>query len=152
MGAEGKKCRICGTGIAIGNRLVCNHCKHIKDKAKWRENYESYIGSRIRIAKTRAKKNGISFDIDKEFILYLLIRQDHKCAVTGLPFTRTAEDGDYDLSIDRLDSDIGYDKDNVVLVCNRANIMKNTMPLPMFVWWCKTVANYDEDRRSREET
>lgn len=152
MGVEGRKCRICGVGIAAEYRLVCNPCKHTRDKTRWRDNYEAYIGSRIRIAKTRAKKSGTSFDIDKEFILDLLIAQEHRCAVTGLPFTRTGDHVDYDLSIDRLDSDRGYEKDNVVLVCNRANVMKNNMSLPMFVWWCKAVANYDEDRRSRQKT
>lgn len=152
MGAEDRRCRVCGGELVSTHRLICNQCKHSRDKIKWSESYEAYIGSRIRIAKTRAKKNGIAFEIDKEFILQLLDHQDHRCAVTGLPFTRTTEHGEYDLSIDRLNSDLGYEKDNVVLVCNRANVMKNNMSLPMFVWWCKAVANYDEDRRSRKET
>lgn len=152
MDVDSKKCRICGSELGKTHRLVCNQCKHIKDKARWGESYEAYIATRIRIAKTRAKKNGSAFDIDKAFILSLLINQDYKCAVTGLPLTRTSDHVDYDLSIDRLDSERGYEKDNVVLVCNRANVMKNNMSLPMFVWWCKAVAYYDEDRSSRQKT
>lgn len=152
MDSQDKKCRLCGGELNKTHRLICNQCKHSKDKAKWSETYEAYIGSRIRIARARAKNNGHPFEIDKEFILQLLMQQNHRCAVTGLPFTRTGEHGEYDLSIDRLNSDLGYEKDNVVLVCNRANVMKNNMPLSMFVWWCKAVANYDQDRRSRKET
>ena len=152
MGAEGRKCSICGTGVARLNRLICNQCKHLRDKERWRDNYESYVSSRIRIAKARAKKHGFSFAIDKDYILEILERQNYRCAITGFPLSRTSNKGDYDLSIDRVDSDLGYEKDNVVLVCNRANIMKNIMPLDMFVWWCQAIANYDQDRRSRKKT
>lgn len=152
MDVEGRKCRICGNNVAILNRRVCNQCKHAKDKHKWQNSYEAYIGSRVRIAKARAKKYGLAFDIDSPFIFDLLEKQNYRCAMTGFPLTRTGEQGDHDLSIDRVDSDRGYEKDNVVLVCNRVNMMKNTKSLDMFVWWCKAVANYDQDRRSRQET
>lgn len=149
MDAEARKCSVCGSRVASQNRRLCNHCKHLRDKERWQDNYGSYVGSRIRIAKARAKKYGFTFDIDKTFILDLLEQQDYRCAITGFPLTRTGDQNDHDLSIDRVDSDRGYDKDNVVLVCNRVNMMKNTKSLDMFVWWCKAVANYDQDRRSR---
>ena len=135
MGAEGRKCRICGTGVARLNRLICNQCKHLRDKERWRDNYESYVSSRIRIAKARAKKHGFSFAIDKDYILEILERQNYRCAITGFPLSRTRKKGDYDLSIDRVDSELGYEKDNVVLVCNRAKRRKKRRKRDRFVWW-----------------
>ena len=102
MDDEDRKCRVCGTRVASSGRLTCNHCKHEADKLRWRENYENYVNSRVRIARSRATKFGFPFDIDKNYILELLIEQDYRCSVTGLPFTRTGEMGDYDLSIDRV--------------------------------------------------
>jgi hypothetical protein len=69
-------------------------------------------------AKMRAKKSGIEFTIvfDDLFI-------PQKCPVLGI----TLAIGDYDAapSLDRISNERGYVPGNVLVVCNRANRLKN---------------------------
>lgn len=57
-------------------------------------------------------------------------RQDGKCAVTGIPLSiengTTRHKNPWKVSIDRIDSDKGYNKDNVRLVTHWYNNAKNT--------------------------
>jgi hypothetical protein len=43
------------------------------------------------------------------------------------------------VSIDRIDSSIGYERGNVHLVCYVVNMMKHTMSVDQLVWWCEQV-------------
>ncbi len=99
----------------------------IKQK-KWQNN--NLIRVRILAAKHRAIRKKIPFDIDEEFINELLIKQNFKCKYSNLELE--LEFGNDDnrvspntISIDRVNSDLGYVKNNVVLVSAIVNTMKN---------------------------
>lgn len=54
--------------------------------------------------------------LDYEWAWNKLQTQDFKCEVTGVPFEWTSR-SPYGLSIDRIDTDVGYTKENVRFVC-----------------------------------
>jgi len=63
-------------------------------------------------------------DIDYDYMLNIYKDQDGKCALSGLPMSHQYHDL-YSMSVDRIDSSIGYIKGNVQLVCKAVNLMKN---------------------------
>lgn len=77
-------------------------------------------------AKSRAKSKNIEFDITSQDIKWNDI-----CPVLGIPimFQRNKGKGgdDFSPSIDRIDNTKGYTRDNVRLISNRANKLKNQM-------------------------
>lgn len=103
-------------------------------------NPENVVSNLLRNAKRRAKEASIDFDLDKDFIDILYNQQGGKCAVTGIDFI--FEKGEtfrrpFAPSIDRVDSTIGYIKDNVRLVCTVVNISLNEFGEEVFRKMCE---------------
>jgi hypothetical protein len=46
---------------------------------------------------------------------------------------------DFNASIDRIDSQLGYVPGNIQLVALRVNILKQTLSTDMLYWWVKTI-------------
>lgn len=53
-------------------------------------------------------------------------------------------DNYYNVSIDRVDSTVGYTKDNIVLCCDSINSMKNSMPKEFFIELCRNIVSHQE--------
>lgn len=69
-------------------------------------------------------------DISPEYLRGLLAKQDGRCAWFGVPLStlvRRGTQNPYQLTIDRLDCDKGYIKDNVVLACFAANAARSNL-------------------------
>lgn len=80
--------------------------------------------------KQRAKKKGYKLDFDLEYLVFLYEKQQGKCALTGIEFnlsnqTRSKRFRPYSVSIDRIDSNKGYSKKNIRLVCVAFNLALN---------------------------
>ncbi len=89
-------------------------------------------------AKTKIKYRGvIEFNLTPEQLESLYLKQDKKCAISGIEINfgknKTA-------SIDRIDSSKGYSIDNVQWVHKAINQMKWLFSLEEFIAWCKLVA------------
>ena len=71
--------------------------------------------------------------------------QNGLCALSGTPMTYISGQGlvDTNVSIDRIDSNKPYEKDNIQLICHRLNTMKSNLSDVLFVDWCKKVAEYN---------
>ena len=67
--------------------------------------------------------------------------QNGLCALSGVPMTWGANKGHVrtHISIDRIDSSVGYEENNVHLVCRIVNIMKNNLTVNEFIGWCKLI-------------
>lgn len=113
---------------------------------------EDFIKSELVIAKDRNKKRNKNheFDITLEFLMELLEHQDGLCALSGIEMSTTSHRDECPegmrinpnkLSIDRIDSNIGYTKDNVQLVCCWVNLMKLDMPIDVFKERCKLISS-----------
>lgn len=74
-------------------------------------------------ARKRAKKRGIKFEISPEDI-----NIPSHCPIMGWELTNIQGQGNRvktNISIDRIDSSLGYEKGNIQIWCGLANVMKN---------------------------
>lgn len=76
-------------------------------------------------AKGRSKKNNLQFSLTKEDIIIPLI-----CPVLGIPlFVGSGKRSDNSPTIDRIDNNKGYTKDNIIVISYRANELKRDASL-----------------------
>jgi len=83
-------------------------------------------------ARSRAKRNGLDFTITLSDLECLLESQNGECYYSGRQMTQCREGIDA-ISLDRLDSTIGYTPSNIVLCTWAANIMKCHLSVPDFI-------------------
>lgn len=90
--------------------------------------------------KYKANKRGIDFaeDLTIEFLDELLEQQDFKCFYSGLPIDAKTRNG-ITASLDRRDSNRGYERDNVVFTTIAANMCKWILPEEDFMSLVKSI-------------
>lgn len=99
----------------------------------------------------RAKHRDIPFKITIRQAWNLFLKQERKCALTGVLLTlhpSSVEEGANTASLDRIDSSKGYVKGNIQWVHVAINFMKHSLPEEEFVHWCCAVAKHRR-RRAR---
>lgn len=101
-----------------------------------KKNNESVICTR---AKKRARELGIPFNLTKEDIVI-----PEFCPILGIKLEYS--DGsmaDYSPSIDRIIPELGYVKNNIIIISNRANRFKNNASLEeiekLYIWLKNTL-------------
>lgn len=89
--------------------------------------------------KYNAKKRNLEFNISYEDLIKLYEKQDKKCALSGLPihFSKFNQ-----ASLDRIDSNKGYIKDNIQWIYIKLNFMKSTLNIIEFLNLCKLVTEW----------
>ena len=133
-----RECTSCGTIFEFRSKTVtlcslCNSSRVKKQPAEVRM---------YRRAKTRARKNGLEFDLDKEDIVI-----PSHCPVLGIPLNvhRGSSGGKDDSpALDRIDNTKGYIKDNVLVISHLANMMKSSASkeqLLKFSEWVQSTYN-----------
>ncbi len=90
-------------------------------------------------AKKSAKDKGFSFAIDVDDVLACWLAQEGKCLYTGWEMTTITGDPKL-VSIERKDNNIGYLKENFVLVCWCANRARNNLDFDFFVEMCYAIS------------
>ena len=106
---------------------------HTKNPQRNAEKHSKYIQSNFKnwlrvsfiTAKARSKRVNAEFAVTLDDIMEILNRQHEFCALTGIPLTHTVKDLKA-ASIDRINSDHGYIKNNIQIVCKAINLAKNT--------------------------
>lgn len=96
----------------------------------------------------RAKK--LKFDLDKEHIEELWLKQNGKCYYTGVDMVfgwRT--NSPYQISADRLIPVNGYQKGNIVLCCKNINFAKGDLPVNEFIKFLDTIKNTSSQFKSQ---
>lgn len=88
-------------------------------------------------AKERAQKYGVPYAIDAYTIDELLVRQNYRCAVSGIPFEPPARttplrfrQNPFGPSLDRIVPDAGYVAGNIRITCVIVNTAMNEWGLP----------------------
>lgn len=96
----------------------CKQCRKEKSKSDWaikKKNVKKIILDR---ARSRAIKNKINFSINESDIVI-----PEKCPIFNHEFI--VGDVDWTYSIDRIDPNKGYSPENIIIVSNKANRIKN---------------------------
>lgn len=86
----------------------------------------------IRAAKKRSVLKKVAFDLLDEMVITMLVEQDYRCAITGIPFDlwqtgkrKTVRRLPMRPSLDRKEPKLGYVAGNVRIVCTAANMALN---------------------------
>lgn len=74
-------------------------------------------------AKNRAKKKGLPFDLTKEYLESIMVKE---CPVLGIPMEFGGHNRETSPSLDRIIPELGYVKSNVIIISNKANAIKNS--------------------------
>lgn len=95
-----------------------------------------------------AKSRNLKIDISIKDAWEIFEQQNGKCALTGLElvFPKTEKElkiGVKTASLDRINSDLGYIRENVWWIHKNLNFIKNDMPLDNFLYWCDLISNKD---------
>lgn len=111
--------------------------------------------------KKSAEQRNIEFsdEITLEYLWNLFLKQGERCALTGDKnrklLKNQCENGfkeDNDLSLDRIDSTIGYIPGNVQWVSKQINISKHILSSKEFIEMCRKVVNYANQQPSQPLT
>jgi hypothetical protein len=93
--------------------------------------------------KNRANRRNYNINISIEYVWNLYLKQNGKCALSGMPIhfaNANKKNLDITASLDRIDSNQGYVEDNVQWVHKNVNIMKNIFNQQYFIHLCKEIA------------
>ena len=95
-------------------------------------------------ARKGAVKRKIEFTITSDDLIKLWEAQSGNCALSNIPMTLTHGthilQNPTKMSIDRIDSNIGYHKDNIQLITWQLNSAKNVWSNEQLIELCKAVA------------
>lgn len=86
-------------------------------------------------------------NLDLEYLLSLYDNQQGKCALSGVELETATFYNLKGISIDRINSDIGYIKGNIQLVCWVVNQMKNDLSNEELIQWSGYIVNHNESKR-----
>lgn len=153
------KCRICELektldsfqkGVRKYNtwNTRCNDCTNIKratNRKEWSKNasIEEILVELLKAAKRRGKhKDKYKCSITLEELKEIYDKQSGKCYLSGRQMQTDIGSPDR-ISLDRIDSNKGYTKDNVGLACIQVNIMKLDMTLEVFTEYIKNIYEYN---------
>ena len=104
---------------------------------------EFYINNAVwNSYKRSAKERNLAFDIAPEDILELYKKQNGLCAFTGAKLICNSTNcGKNNWSIDRVYNNIGYKKDNIMLVTKTANMVRNRSTIKELLEFCNMVVS-----------
>ena len=127
----------------------CHNCftYDMKSVKKFKMLSENISLTQYKKIQRQAEIRGIEFNLTPEYLESIFTG---KCHFSGIPLnigTYSIQNGSRDLgnvSLDRIDSNIGYVENNVVWVYKPINIMKHTLSSEDFIELCKKIANYNK--------
>jgi hypothetical protein len=127
-------------------RGICQQCVTLQRARKTSATPESYLRVLNVQLKSQRLKQDIEYGITTEDVIDMWEMQGGKCALSGVLMTHQ-RDGTYgdrkkkefNASIDRINPQGPYVRENVQLVAARVNTMKHTLGEDMFMWWVRNI-------------
>jgi hypothetical protein len=138
----GGECKICAKATA--KKYYYANSESIKKRVScYSETYTPKftrdIDARLKNLCTNAKqRKNKEFNITEKDLFDLWDKQDGKCAYSKLPMS-AASNQLYTVSLDRIDSSIGYVVGNIQLVCAAVNKMKQEYTQDVFLTLCNLI-------------
>jgi len=140
-------------------RTKCIECVLLDSKNNQQKNYEkkirirsssprNYIVALLNHSAQRTKER--KYNLDLLYLMEMYKSQKGRCAISDVEMTYIAGKGRVytNISIDRIDSKIGYEKGNIQLVCFIVNVMKHDGTLENLIHWCKEITRAQEVKNS----
>jgi len=125
-------------------KLCCNQGNE-RSRAKQNSTIEGRAKIFLQNARKSAAKRGQEFDLTIEDIVDCWDSQWGICAYSGR--SMTLETGKLNtVSIERINSDVGYTPANTILVCQAINRMKSDFGFEDFYELCRDVADFMGDQ------
>ncbi|QOR58465.1 hypothetical protein [uncultured phage cr1_1] len=137
----------------------CKECKKLqmlkrKQNNRGKQDLDRLLLERWHGVMDRSKRKGWECDITIEFLRELWCKQNGLCAISKIPMTYIFNSGRVptNLSVDRIDSNKIYTKNNVQLVCMAVNQMKSDLNDLTFYKFCEAiVANAAKWNKSKKK-
>jgi hypothetical protein len=131
----------------VSTSCKCTWKKCGKFNRDW-EGCEEISMACFRAIRRNATDRNLQFDLTIEYIWDLYVKQNRKCAISGIEigFARKDTDrltGKQTASLDRIDGKLGYLIGNVHWTHKHINIMRNKFDINYFVEMCKKVAVFN---------
>lgn len=101
---------------------------------------EQYIKIKYQCAKRSARESNMEFDLTADYLISLYYKQNKKCFYSLIDMEHKYH-SPFSISIDRIDSDGGYTKENIVLCCWNINMMKRDNKKDVFIDLCTKIAD-----------
>jgi hypothetical protein len=135
----------------VGRKSRCKKCIDAqtlkrKQTARGHLTIRRLLLERWHAIKDRVKKQKITLDFQYDFLLELWEKQNGKCAISGIDMTYKMGFGrtPTNVSVDRINSNIGYDKNNIQLVCMAVNQMKNDLDINQLLFFCNKIIEHTQ--------
>ena len=123
-------CQYCGenkpSNFYKNSSITCKKCQNKRAYKKSKEDIPNKLIQSSKAGVTKRSKIK-EYSITKEDIANQIALQNNKCYYTNIEF-----DNENYPSIDRIDSNKGYTKENIVICLQEINIMKNDLSLADF--------------------
>lgn len=122
-----------------------NGKKRYYDNKKYHPMYVRFNNTLINTKSRNKKGRNLEHSLKLEDAFEKFENQNGKCYYSGLELiVDYGNDGPRELSFERLDSNMGYTKENVVLSCKMLNLAKNKYSLEEFKLFFKELFNSKE--------
>lgn len=138
------KCK-CKCGKECTRRFYCTNDFNDKSSCGKCKHYEEITGEFWGRLLNGAKKRNLSFNITQQYVWELFLKQNRQCAYTKLPLQFSNKINKTTVSVDRINSKLGYEEDNIQIVHKAINLMKNATDHKLFIHLCKTIATVKKD-------
>lgn len=144
-----KKCSRCKQILNIeefsrsdlnGYCTYCRKCDVQKAKERCSKSIYNRLLYKLKSSERTAKRKNMPFNISTEYLLLLWKKQNGKCYYTDREMSIKTDQPNV-VSIDRIDSKIGYIEGNICLCCAKINIMKSDLSIEEFKDWCMAVSS-----------
>lgn len=146
-------CEICGKEASAPRAAkYCKECT-AQSKKNGRLEYINTVRGHLAIlaVSKMGKRRFNRENVTLEHLESLYAKQKGLCAISGVPMTCHHEWGEKgkitcltNISIDRIDNNIGYEVGNMQLVCYIVNLMKYTNTETELTWWCRQILQTQE--------
>lgn len=136
----GNECKVFITNVTTGVQKSCG-CR-LKNRGETHHSFSGYkeiTGTKWCSLKLSAKERGIDFFVSIEDIWNLFLKQERRCALTGMELVfGNGKSGT--ASLDRIKSNLPYYLENVQWVHRDINYLKMDIDQDYFIKLCKQVA------------
>jgi hypothetical protein len=138
-------------------RLKLKTREFIRENHRWTGSGAGLVsGTLMTYLKRKAHERNLPFEITAEQLWNLFLKQEERCALSGVPITLSRvinKQNNLDrtlitASLDRIDNSKGYYIDNVQWIHKILNHMRRQYSVEEYVHWCTLVANHANLERS----